>query len=316
MGGSGLSETKTAVVFPGQGSQFTGMADVWASDPSAKRVIDETSDVLGYDIAEACRHEQRLSDTAIVQPAVFASDLAAFRALEASGVTVSMVAGHSLGEFAALVAAGVLEFRPCLEVVALRGHATRDAAALRPGSMTAIVGCSPDEAADICRVAGRGDVLAVANVNSPVQTVVSGSVAAVERAEQLARSRGVRAIRLNVAGAFHSPLMHPAVGPVRRAVAGLVFHEPRFPVVPNASGKPTTRATAMRDLLSRQLVSPVQWERSVRAMAAAGIERFIEAGPGDVLTRLVRRCVPGAEAFPVGSPADARALAAQEREAI
>jgi [acyl-carrier-protein] S-malonyltransferase len=306
---------KTAVIFPGQGSQFTGMADAWTSDAAGGRVLEEASDVLGYDIVEACRDEERLADTAVVQPAIFACDLAAFSALEARGVTFFMAAGHSLGEFAALVAAGTLEFRPCLEVVALRGSATRDAAAHRPGSMTAIVGCSPDEAADICRVAGRGDVLAVANVNSPVQTVVSGSMDAVSRAEELARSRGARAIRLNVAGAFHSPLMHPAVAPVRRGLAGLAFHEPRFPLVPNASGKPTNRGAALRDLLSRQLVSPVQWERSLRAMSEAGIGCFVEAGPGDVLTRLVRRCVPDAMTFSVGSPSDADAFVASLREA-
>ena len=315
MSGWGRSDKKTAVVFPGQGSQYVGMADAWTSHPSSAHVLDETSEVLGYDIVEACRDEERLSDTAIVQPAVFACDMAAFRALEDAGVTFAIAAGHSLGEFAALVAAGVLEFRSCLKLVALRGTATRDAAALRPGAMSAIVGCSPDDAAEICRVAGRGDVLAVANVNSPVQTVLSGSVEAVRRAEELARSRGARAIRLNVAGAFHSPLMHPAVAPVRRAVAGLAFNHPRFPVVPNASGKPTNRAAALRDLVSRQLVSPVRWERSLRAMAAAGIERFIEAGPGDVLTRLVRRCVPDAETFAVGSPSDIDALETAPAEA-
>jgi [acyl-carrier-protein] S-malonyltransferase len=157
-------------------------------------------------------------------------------------------------------------------------------------------------------------VLAVANVNSPVQTVVSGTNEAIDRAEELARSRGARAIRLNVAGAFHSPLMHPAVPRVRRGLAGLAFHDPRFPLVPNASGKPTNRGAALRDLLSRQLVSPVQWERSLRAMSESGIGCFVEAGPGDVLSRLVRRCVLDAMTFSVGAPAEADAFAAFARE--
>ncbi|MGH2675870.1 MAG: ACP S-malonyltransferase [Actinomycetota bacterium] len=300
---------KAAVLFPGQGSQYPGMADPWADRPEGRAALDEASAVLGYDVIEACRDEARLADTAVVQPALFATDLAALRVLETEGLGFEMAAGHSLGEFVALVASGATEPGPTLEAVAERGRAMHDASEAIPGAMSALVGISPAEAAEIVKVAGRGDVLTVANENSPKQTVVSGTVAAVERAEDLARSRKARVVRLNVAGAFHSPLMQPALGRVRAAVARLEFREPRFPMVPNASGRPTSQPSALRDLLSRHLVSPVKWERSIRAMADAGVDMFVEAGPGEVLAKLAKRCVPGARAVSTGTPAEARALA-------
>jgi [acyl-carrier-protein] S-malonyltransferase len=301
---------KSAVLFPGQGSQYPGMADPWADHPEARTVLDESSEVLGYDVIEACRDQSRLADTAIVQPALFACDLAAFRVLEGQGFRFDAAAGHSLGEFVALVAAGATDLRPALEAVVERGRAMHEAGEINPGAMTALVGLSPDEAADICRVAGRGDVLMVANENSPKQTVLSGSIPAIERAEELAKSRKCRVVRLKVAGAFHSPLMRPALDRVRAAVARLQFRAPRFPVIPNASGRPTTQPSALRDLLARHLVSPVKWERSMRAAASElGVEWFVEAGPGDVLSKLAKRCVPEARATSVGTPDEARALA-------
>jgi [acyl-carrier-protein] S-malonyltransferase len=301
---------KSAVLFPGQGSQYPGMADPWAEHPEARAVLDESSEVLGYDVIEACRDESRLADTAIVQPALFACDLAAFRVLEGEGFRFDAAAGHSLGEFVGLVAAGATDLRPTLEAVVERGRAMHEAGEINPGAMTALVGLSPDEAADICRVAGRGDVLMVANENSPKQTVLSGSIPAIERAEELAKSRKCRVVRLKVAGAFHSPLMRPALDRVRAAVARLQFRAPRFPMIPNASGRPTTQPSALRDLLARHLVSPVKWERSMRAAASElGVEWFVEAGPGDVLSKLAKRCVPEARATSVGTPDEARALA-------
>jgi [acyl-carrier-protein] S-malonyltransferase len=300
---------KIAVLFPGQGSQYPGMADPWTEHPAGKDVLAESSDVLGYDVVEACRDGDKLADTSVVQPALFACDLAAFRVLESQGLEFEMGAGHSLGEFVALAAAGAVEPREALEAVVERGRAMQEASEARRGAMTALLGLSAEEAAAICVTAGRGDVLTVANENSPKQTVVSGTLEAVERAEEMARSRGARVVRLNVAGAFHSPLMQPALGRVREAVARMDFREPRFPVVPNASARPSAHPSALRDLLSRHLVSPVRWERSMRAMAGAGIELFVEAGPGEVLSKLVKRCVPGARGEAVGSPAEAEALA-------
>ena len=305
---------KIAVLFPGQGSQHPGMADPWESHPAGKQVLAEASEILGYDVIEAGRDERRLAQTDVVQPLLFACDLAAFRVLEAEGLSFEMTAGHSLGEFAALTAAGALPMEQAIEAVIERGLAMQEASDVTPGGMTALVGLSPDEAAEVCAIAGRGDVLTVANENSPKQTVLSGSIPAVERAEELARSRKVKAVRLKVAGAFHSKLMEPALPRVRTAIARLDFAEPRIAVVPNASGKPTTQPSALRDLLSRHLVSPVRWERSMRAMAEAGAELFVEAGPGDVLSKLVKRCVPGARAIAVGTPDEARSAATEIRE--
>ena len=304
-----------AVLFPGQGSQHVGMADPWSSHPAGKAVLDEAAEAMGRDIAELCRDERALATTEVVQPAVFACDVAAFRVLEAQGVGFAVSAGHSLGEFAALVAAGALELGPALETVVVRGRAMQEASDAAPSTMTAILGLSKEQASELCDIAGRGDILQVANENAPSQVVLSGTVGAVERAEELARSRGAKALRLKVAGALHSPLMKPALGAVRDAIAGLNFRRPRFPVIPNASGRPTSEPSALRDLLSRQMTSPVRWETSMKAAASMGVDSFIEAGPGDTLTKLARRCLQGVAATPVSSPEDAVSFAASMDEA-
>lgn len=299
---------KAAVLFPGQGSQEIGMADPWIIHPASRSVLEQASEVLGDDVVEISRDGSRLASTETVQPALFACGLAAYRALEAEGFEAHMAAGHSLGEYAALVAAGALDFEPALRAVVERARATQEAARAAPGAMTAIVGCSPEDAAEICRVAGRGDVLGVANENSPQQTVLSGSLEAIERAEDLARSRRARVVRLKVSGAFHSPLMRPALERVRKSVGSLEFREARIPVIPNADGEPTTHPSVLRHLLSRHLLSPVRWHRSMLAMDKAGVSLFVEAGPGDVLAKLARRCVPEARTASVGSPDEAREL--------
>jgi [acyl-carrier-protein] S-malonyltransferase len=286
------------------------MADPWATHPAGARVLGDGSEVLGRDVLELCRDPEALATTAWVQPALFLCDLAAYRVLVAEGLRPEAAAGHSLGEYVALVATGVLDAATALGIVVERGRAMQEAAEANPGAMTALIGLSAEEAAEVCEIAGRGDVLTVANENAPAQVVLSGSVPAIERAEELARSRRARAIRLKVAGAFHSPLMRPALQRVRDAISHAGFRRPVFDVVPNVSGRPTREPLAMRDQLSRHIVSPVRWERGIRAMAAAGVSTFVEAGPGDVLTKLARRIVPDAEAVAVGSPEDARTFTA------
>src|SRR6266567_1018896 len=249
-----------AVLFPGQGSQHPGMADPWVDHPAGKEALTRASVILGWDVVERSRDAEALGRTEVVQPAVFACDLAAFAVLRDEGVAVDVGAGHSLGEYAALVAAGSVELEAGLPALAARAEAMGRASRSNPGAMTALIGLSPEEARDVCEVAGRGDVLAVANENGPRQIVLSGSEAAVERAEELARSRGGKAVRLQVAGAFHSPLMQPALQAVREALAPIEFREPDFAIVPNVSGKPTRNPLVLRDLLARHLVSPVRWE--------------------------------------------------------
>ena len=302
-----------AVVFPGQGSQFVGMADVWITHGVAAQVLAEATDALGRDVVEGCRDEEALATTAFAQPALLACDVAAFRTLQAEGVSFAGTAGHSLGEFAALVAAGVLGLADTMRIVALRGRAMQEAGEARPGTMAALLGVGVDDAAALCDEARRDDVLIVANENSPQQAVISGSIRAIERAEALASERKIRAVRLNVAGAFHSPLMEPAVEPISAAIDEAAFEAPAFPIASNVTGELVTDPEALRALARRQVISPVRWISCARALQSAGADAFVEAGPGDVLTKLAKRVVTGSRAASVDSPETAAAFAAALR---
>jgi [acyl-carrier-protein] S-malonyltransferase len=300
-----------AVVFPGQGSQVEGMADAWDTHPMGHIVLAEASDAMGRDLVAGCHDDEALATTAFVQPALLACDVAAFRVLEAEGLDASHLAGaagHSLGEFAAVVASGAMLLPEALGLVVVRGEAMQRAGEARPGTMTALLGVGVERANDLCEQARGDDVLLVANENSPVQVVISGSIAAIERAEALASDQKIRAVRLNVAGAFHSPLMEPAVEPIRRALADIEIQPPRFPIAENVSGGLVTDPAELRTLLERHVVSPVRWQTCALALADAGADTFLEAGPGDVLTKMAKRVVPGATAVAVGSPKAATAV--------
>ena len=298
-----------SALFPGQGSQFEGMADPWAAHPAARAILDEASSTMGRDVVAGCRDAAALATTEFVQPALLACDVAAFHVLEAEGVSFIGVAGHSLGEFAALVAAGVVPFGDALDLVVVRGAAMQRAGEEHPGAMTALLGVGAEDAAALCEEARRDDVVVVANENSPAQSVISGSVSAIERAEALAKERKVRAIRLRVAGAFHSPLMEPARAAIDERIDAIDFSAPRLPVAENVVGALVSEPAELRSLVKRHVISPVRWESSVRALADAGTTSFLEAGPGDVLTKLMKRIVPDAAARAIGSPEDARAAA-------
>lgn len=301
-----------AVLFPGQGSQFPGMADPWAEHPAGAAVLAEASAAIGRDVIVGSRDGGALATTAFVQPALLACDVAAFRVLVAEGLhDIVGVAGHSLGEFAALVAADAIGLADALSLVVIRGSAMQRASEDRPGAMSALLGLGADDASTLCGDVRGEDVLVVANENSPAQTVASGSVAAIERLEAAAKERTVRAIRLPVAGAFHSELMRPAVEPVREALDRIEVRDPTIPVAENVTGELVTDGGGLRELLERQVVSPVRWETGIRALAAAGATTFLEAGASDVLTRLMKRIEPSATARAVGSPDDARAALAR-----
>jgi len=302
-----------AVLFPGQGSQGVGMADPWVGHPEARAVLDEASDALGRDLVAGCHDEAALATTDFVQPALLACDVAAFRVLQAEGLGDPVgVAGHSLGEFAALVAAEAIGLRDALELVVVRGAAMQRAGEERPGAMTALLGVGSADAEQLCADVRDDDVLVVANQNSPVQVVASGSVPAIERLESLAKERRVRAVRLPVAGAFHSELMRPAVAPVLEVLDRIAVRDPAIPVAENVAGELVRDAATLRDLVGRQVVSPVRWEAGIRALLAAGATGFVEAGPGDVLTKMMKRIDGGARASAAGSPDAARdALAAR-----
>jgi [acyl-carrier-protein] S-malonyltransferase len=309
-----------AVVFPGQGSQSIGMADAWTTHDSSKAVLDEASEAMGRDVVAGCHDEAVLATTEFVQPALLAVDVAAFRVLEEEGLTTWVgAAGHSLGEFAALVAADAMDLADALRLVVVRGRAMQRAGEERPGTMTALLGVGTEEAESLCAEASEDgapdDVLVVANQNSPAQVVISGSVAAIERAEAIAKHRRTRAVRLQVAGAFHSELMRPAVVPILEELERIQLRDPRFPIAENVTGELVTDAARLHELVGRQVVSPVRWETCVGNLAAAGAEMFLEAGPGEVLTKLAKRAVPGAAARAIGSPLAAReAMAAEDDE--
>ncbi len=302
-----------AIVFPGQGSQFERMADPWVEHPVGRAVLERASEALGRDVVAGSRDSQALSTTAFVQPALLACDLAAFRVLEAEGLAVVGAAGHSVGELAALVAAGVLEMAAASRIVEVRGRVMEDAGRRRPGTMSALLGVGTAEASALCDEARGEDVLLVANENSAQQVVISGGVEAIERAEALAADRRIRAVRLKVAGAFHSPLMEPAVAPLAAAIDAETFEAPRFPVAANVTGELVADPEELRGLLKAHVTSPVRWERCANALLGTGAEVVVEAGPGDVLTRLAKRATPGARVVAVGTPEAAAAVAAELR---
>lgn len=299
-----------AVVFPGQGSQSVGMMDTWLEHDAARRVVDEASEVLGTDLAALCRDEAALARTDVTQQAVLTADVAAFRVLEAEGLVPCAVAGHSLGEFAALVAAGAGSFAPVLEVVKERSLAMADAGAERPGTMLAIVGMPLEQVIELCAEARGDDILVVANENSALQTVLAGELPAIERAEALAKERKARAIRPNVAGAFHSPLMEPAKARIDAALDGIAFDTPRFPIVQNVTAEATTDPDTIMANLRAHVISGVKWVATGQTIAGMGAAMVIEAGPGDVLTRMAKRDLKDLTVAAARTPEEAIAAAA------
>ena len=297
-----------AVLFPGQGSQFLGMADPWASDPAGRAVLDEASEAMGRDVVLGCHDEAALATTEFLQPALLACDVAAFEVMRREGAADDPdgVAGHSLGEFAALVAAGSMSLRDALELVVIRGLAMQRAGEEQPGGMTALLGIGSADAEQLCDQVRRDGVLVVANENSPVQVVASGSIPAIERLEALAAERKVRAVRLGVAGAFHSELMRPALPALSEALDAIEIRAPRMSIAENVTGELVTDAGRLRELVSLQLVSPVRWDTGIRSLAGAGATTFIEVGPGEVLTKLMKRIDGSVRAAAAGSPEAAR----------
>jgi [acyl-carrier-protein] S-malonyltransferase len=301
-----------AFVFPGQGSQAPGMGlDFAEFDEAAADLYQWASACLGWDLAETLRmaSPDELRQTYIAQPAIFCVSVAALRALEAAGVPrPAYVAGHSLGEFSALVAAGALSFEAGLLLVARRAEAMQRAADARPGSMSSVLGLSAEGVEMAVEATAQDQVLAVANDNAPGNVVVSGEWAALERLPGAAKELGAkRVVPLNVGGAFHSPLMAPAVEVFEPHLAAAPLRDPAIPVVANATAEPVTDAEELRTLLARQLTGRVRWTESVRRMAALGVDTFIEVGPGTVLSGLIKRTVEGTKVLAAG---DAEGVAA------
>lgn len=300
----------TAILFSPQGSQAVGMgAELARLSAAAADTFAAANAALGWDVAALCWRgpQEQLDDTRRTQPCLVATSVACYGALaERVSINAAMVAGHSVGEYAALVAAGVLDFDDALRLVARRGELMADRAG---GSMVAVLGLERRAVADALRASGDGVV--VANDNAPGQVVISGSREAVDGASASLRAAGARRLLpLRVSGAFHSPLMEPVADALREAFASVTWRDAQPPVVSNVTAQPLRDAETIRETLAEQVRSPVEWVRSIDRMVAEGVDTFVECGPGGVLAGMVRRIAPQATALSVADAAGLEAAAA------
>ena len=310
---------KRAFVFPGQGSQSVGMGKALADAfPQAKAVFDEVDEALSQKLSTLMWEgpAEELTLTANTQPALMAVSLAAIRVLEAeAGLDLrkhaAFVAGHSLGEYSALAAAGSLSISDTARLLRIRGNAMQNAVPVGQGAMAALLGLDYDVALEVAREAAQGEVCDAANDNGGAQVVVSGHKSAVERAVAIAQTRGAkRAVMLAVSAPFHCALMQPAADAMREALAGVAVNIPAVPVVANVEAAPITDPAAIRDALVRQVTGTVRWRECVAYMAAEGVDSFYEVGSGKVLTGLAKRIAAGASAVAIGTPEDIIAVKA------
>ncbi len=287
-----------AFLFPGQGSQFSGMGkDLVVNFTSAKRVFEEACDALGFDIAALCfsGSEEELKLTANTQPAILTTSVAALRVLqEETDLQPAYAAGHSLGEYTALVAVGALSLADAVRTVRLRGTFMQEAVPVGVGAMAAIMGIEAPELEQLCRDAAEGEVVAPANFNSPGQIVIAGHATAVERAITLAKERGAkRALPLPVSAPFHSALMQPAAKRLEETLQAVVVNAFSCPVVGNVEAAPYRDADRVKPLLVEQVCAPVRWDESVLKMKDLGVTNYVEIGPGKVLSGLAKRIAKG-----------------------
>jgi [acyl-carrier-protein] S-malonyltransferase len=284
-----------AIIFPGQGAQFAGMGKDWASArPAAKRIFEQADEALGFKLSDAIWAEgDGVNRTDIAQPGILTTSVAIMTCLEEDGLDLGatpVTAGLSLGEYTALWCAGSLAFEDAVRLVRLRGEAMQAASNACPSSMTSLMGATPEVAQELAQIGSKAGICSVANLNAPGQVVVSGELAALDLVEAAAKEHGVkRAIRLSVAGGFHSECMRPAAERLAEALESVNIGAPKTQFISNVSGSPETDPEAIRGALARQVCSPVLWERSILWCLERGHTEFLEPGPGNVLSGLMRR---------------------------
>lgn len=288
------SKSKIAYIFPGQGSQTVGMGrDLYDNFPPSRAIFEEANDALGFSLSEMCfaGTVEDLALTANTQPAILTTSVAAFRVMEAEGFPLpDFVAGHSLGEYSALVAAGALDFSDAVKTVRKRGIYMQEAVPVGVGAMAAILGLPLETVEIACAEATQGQVCSPANINSPSQIVIAGNVEAIDRACELLKTRGAkRAVKLNVSAPFHCALMLPAQEKLAEDLQKIKFSDLRFPIIENVSAEKNVSGAGVRNALTEQVSKPVRWAQSVENLIIEGVGTFIEVGAGKVLSGLVKQ---------------------------
>ena len=294
--------TKIAFIFPGQASQYVGMGREISRTPIGEKLFFQADEIAGFPLSSLCFEgpEEELTQTDNTQPAIVTVSAIVFHLLAEKGIKPEMVAGHSLGEYSALVAAGSLSFLDAVRLLRILGQLMRDATKTIDGGMAAIIGLSPQEVEEICREAGSTSIVQAANYNSPVQTAISGERSGLEKAIELATERGAkRALMLPVSAPFHSSLMDPVAEKFRPELEAIELKDTEVPVIANVTARPETGSDDIRQNLITQINSPVRWSDSIQYMIAQGIDTFIEVGPGKVLTGLLKKIDRSVTSIPV-----------------